>query len=1444
MEPQAEGPTQTFSYVVQAPGGDDTDVMNVKVKIDTRWVFRDADESDEEEAPGCAGREAAHPGLLSKPHDRSEQTLLALVDTSERSQSGLRSRIRELERSERRLMRELEQTRARAAQERSRFLLAQEQLDALRGALARQVREQERARRRQQRLRELVRAQDAVLGQQAVALERARRTHWHQLRLARGQERQLRAQVGRLQRDVRRLCRAASLLLAELDPQGPPRPPSSRAEPGQQEELDLPDFSRLGLRGPPRRPPSLLDEPGHCHPHQAAPQPPTTTTLGTPHTTGAWALGSCTKVPPTEEDFPGHTQARPPPLAPEDQALPVCRTVCCEGAPGPRASAGLPLGYPHSLHCVRAELLELPAYRQCLPAGDSSSFPVCLPSSIPPVDLAWTSQPGVPEVPAPEASLCFPLGELEELGTHLEPLLPYQEGLLEEHRSPQELDNGLPSAPGGVQGQASPLGCFPGQPSATWDLESRHAALPQRPKRGRQCQGDFCREGGVQRMGRRERERGSESLGCRQEAEDISGKLEPIPGSRAHLSLEKTLGGPKTQQHKAGVPRYPHTGPCPGPSQPLPRGGSFMSADGQVHRGRKGTRDTGGLITEDGETPAGTAESWAPECPLGGQCLEQEDPAHRNCKHDELSRMCFGNWLLVQGASAGRPEPHGEGASVALSREGGRAVPRNPDSEGPENRERCLRLPSWVSFPEPAATLQGAPCKAQDRLMPPMAELTEEMEAHFLQPTKHEGHEGHMHTVSTQMATESWILVPKWSSPQECAWLSRDLGEVCPGRKRAPEWSLGVRHKEREVLGTSHVILGKAPLGGFSELGLSQPSPPPASLERAGRWFCELVSAQKTEQSSFWQDNVQLQGAEEKSDPKVLALEDKRERVAAMTDQGPLVDALSSCKSDLAQALQAISDLEHCNQSNYRKISQLEEDKERLQRRLRRLHRAVWERAGSCRGAAKQVRLGNLELKALISELGMSFKELMQDFVLGIEGVIGAAQEENARLGRRIQGLEREAEAQKALGSPEFPQGRSETGLGLVDASERGAWAAGVHRPLMVDIGMDLTGVWPDSPSICSAEPAALASIRRCAQELSTLQSSTNGAGMDDAHLEAEEKKAPPHTADQEPALRSLNIGSWPWGSEADTPSTEQELKLCVRRLRLQLGTLRCQLRDQGAARDAALHLRDQLQGQLEELREKHHESCVSVAPLKAQLACAERKFQKQEALITQLLRERHPHVPTCPPLEDTALAQDNRAFLEPQLSQISPLLKDKEEEKEEEEEEEEKEEEEKEPFLKGETFSKGSWSWRGERGGLYPWMDCFFPAQWLLLGPQTHPDLQRPAGSPPTSEAKGFMEPDATQCTPKSESAAEWGTLPTAVLPTEGPWCPASLLQEKGDSVCPVTTPGAHSPPPPPELQSPARILAFHRELRLTLGRISWLHQSPLSADFSGSASPDPINI
>lgn len=88
-----------------------------------------------------------------------------------------------------------------------------------------QVLEKERAARRQRgrlrHLRERLRRKDAALGRQAAALERCRRSQRRQLGLVREQERGLRAQVQRLELGVRRLCRAAGLLLAELAAPGP-----------------------------------------------------------------------------------------------------------------------------------------------------------------------------------------------------------------------------------------------------------------------------------------------------------------------------------------------------------------------------------------------------------------------------------------------------------------------------------------------------------------------------------------------------------------------------------------------------------------------------------------------------------------------------------------------------------------------------------------------------------------------------------------------------------------------------------------------------------------------------------------------------------------------------------------------------------------------------------------------------------------------------------------------------------------------------------------------------------------------------------------------------------------------------------------------------------------------------------------------------------------------
>ncbi|VTJ68522.1 Hypothetical predicted protein, partial [Marmota monax] len=229
MEPTAQGRTEkSFSYVIRAPSSDALDVTHVDVKIDTCWIFRDLEESGE--AQGClpeevAGTPEVDTGMLGKQLESSEQKPVAAVNTHVMSESRLRSRIQALEVSQRKLLREVDRLRACVVQERSTSLWAQEQLRALQEELVSQVRQEEsvvwRQRQQLRRLRGQLQRRDEALGLQAAALEHCRRIQRCQLGLVRDQERVLRAQVQRLERDVRHLCRAAGLLLAQRGTEAP-----------------------------------------------------------------------------------------------------------------------------------------------------------------------------------------------------------------------------------------------------------------------------------------------------------------------------------------------------------------------------------------------------------------------------------------------------------------------------------------------------------------------------------------------------------------------------------------------------------------------------------------------------------------------------------------------------------------------------------------------------------------------------------------------------------------------------------------------------------------------------------------------------------------------------------------------------------------------------------------------------------------------------------------------------------------------------------------------------------------------------------------------------------------------------------------------------------------------------------------------------------------------
>ncbi|XP_022361376.1 uncharacterized protein C4orf50 homolog [Enhydra lutris kenyoni] len=976
MEPTATGRTEkSFSYVVRAPSSDGFDVMNVDVKIDTCWVFQDAEDSGEER--GCPADEAAgspdvDPGTLRKQLESSEEKLLAAVDQYMMSESELRSRIQELELSERHLLRTVELLGARVTQERSATVRAQETLQALRREVASQVLEKERAARR---LRERLRRKDEALGRQAAALERCRRTQRLQLGLVREQERGLREQVQRLERDVRRLCRASGLLLAELDVPAPGSP------------------GRLGPAGP-------RDDPGKAAELRAL-------------------------------------QAR----------------------------------------AERREREQEEAARR------------------------------IREQRATERRLRM---QLEDLRCYI-----YELKLSEI----------------GLQGQVE-------------DLAQQNQSL--REALGAQAPGESARSDAAAGHC-------SPALCLREESPGYEGQEEK---EEEAAPLEVSSLGYKD------IPEEPGPMECAGQ-------GTLFS------------------VAEEGLSPR-----------LGDPVFPPKGTEHTS-----------NSWAL---------------------------------SEGPGSSE--LRLDKFEK----------------------------EMEACFQQLSILElGGDGRWPQAS-MLVGESTNSAWKWPSCQGKPSSQRALGnqglDVCLAREVKPgEASEKVRPEETEALGTSAVLPEMVPDLDDVRLGPEWPSErgwnwPPRALERQKRRFQQLIAGLKRERSQVLHDNAELWGDRERFRRKVSVLEKEMDRngtkIATLErENSMLLGDISHLKGELDQCWQVISDLEDCNGKSYCKISELEEENEKLKRHTAQLQKAVWESLRKSKGVMERVTLGNQELKALISELGVGYKELMKSIVLGIEDTVRAFSGENAHLLHRIRVLETEVAlgestaVRHVVRADEGPWGESkmwgdkgtavEKGVQVTQLS--GQLTAGAHGPPMEEksgaAGRCMGPSLGMENSRYSANSAAPSLVWGSAEVSSVPQGHIHGAGVKEAHLE-EEKERPWCCANPAQALTALDNGPQLRDPEADPPT--EDLRVCVGQLQHRVLTLQCQLRDQTSAHrqlqealGEAARLRDQLQGELDELQKKQHEANFAVAPLKAKLASLVQKCRERNCLITHLLRELRRHG-----LEDQLLSE------------------------------------------------------------------------------------------------------------------------------------------------------------------------------------------------------------
>nr|XP_045248040.1 uncharacterized protein C4orf50 homolog isoform X3 [Macaca fascicularis] len=1405
MEPTAKGRTEkSFSYVIRAPSSEGFDIMNVDVKIDTSWIFQDMEDSAEEQA-GLQEEAAGHPdvdtGALRRQLESSQQKLSAAVDKYVTSESGLRSRIQELELSERKLLRKVDQLNIHVAQERSAWLQAQEKLAALQGELASQIREKESVARRQQwrlrRLQERLRRKDEALGQQAAALERCRRTQRRQLGLVREQECVLRAQVQRLELDVRRLCHAAGLLLAQRDiaASGLQSAPEATAElralqaraersehereeaarrlqqhraterqlRGQLEELRCFIYglklSEIGLQCQVED----LTQQNQCLREELGAQAP---------------VGHCSL------DALGCVQGNSL-LLPREEALDPCRSqgwrssLRSDDAPGQRASEGQFLEGPCTWSCIgsgRASSVlapgpettsELPgdlagSNREQLTLAEPGLdeqilLLVCgcppgeyLDKSLLPMDLARISE-NLAADPATEAFLLVQTSALPLWGpagdsASWRPLL-LQELPSDGQQTQEELATRSPPPPKAT-GPPS-WDCHQARDcSASLSYEAPHVSNHQFPKKYPKDLKDTWNNGGGSLGRRTEEGEARGTLG--RKGKNLGDKHQPSQESRQNLSLENGAGATEGVQDQNGASETRAATCHPGTWREflmsLLQGEASVSKEGPESLRRRETVEgyvwgLRGLSSEKDEAaPLATfsrsheiKELW----PTDSQLLAGRGRAvERTARDKEENQMWLGNALLLQGES---PEDEGleekdEASHQEASNPGCRGAPEEPDSQGHESKEMLFfagetGLPLFPRFAlsadrgEPTGHNPQAVSKGHDRCALTIDELAQEVEACFQQLSTLQPGRGGWRRSASACRGENWSFAQKWHSGGETAHSQQVWGNrgICSDEEaKSKESDEGDKPGKTMALGTSKVPGNPGTLPDWDEASPNPsegPAEPWGALERVRSRFRQLICGLKKQRRQILHDTTKLHGDQERCHERVCALEREREREVTKIsrlerDNHRLVGDISQLKKELDQYLQVISDLEDCNGKSYSKILELEEENEKLKGNLGQLQKSMSESIGKSKDTMEQVTLENWKLQALISELGISYKELIKDIVLGIEDMIRALSGENEHLLRRVHVLEREVTLQRSTDQGRLVRGRE--------------------------------------------------------------------------HLQG---KAKTHTVDKEVQ---------PQDSEAEV--TEEDPRLRAQQLHHRVLTLQCQLRDQGAAhqasRDEAARLQEELQTKLEELQKKQHEAKLAVTPLKAKIASLVQKCRERNRLITHLLQELHRHGLGNLPLSelaqnmlnDVALAEYAATFLAPGVPETSHHLD-----------------------IKSEMTA----ALRAQTYLLNPEMDSVLQSSWSS---ESCP-VPKPEWLAQTAQLDSLKLPLSLV------STLDPGTCLAAVTVEQG--LHAQRLQEKGGMPCPALQ--ADDVPAPSELLSPARILAFHQELRQSICSNSQVHKSPL---------------
>ncbi|XP_037991796.1 uncharacterized protein C4orf50 homolog isoform X2 [Motacilla alba alba] len=385
----------------------------------------------------------------------------------------------------------------------------------------------------------------------------------------------------------------------------------------------------------------------------------------------------------------------------------------------------------------------------------------------------------------------------------------------------------------------------------------------------------------------------------------------------------------------------------------------------------------------------------------------------------------------------------------------------------------------------------------------------------------------------------------------------------------------------------------------------------------------QLLSDLKEERSRCFKEMAKLLQDKENYVTKYNELIQERKRnlqriALSEGEKETLLEHLAEIKCEQDKYRTLVSELQDCKTSYYQTISDLQEEKCVLQREIDRIKQETSERLDELQKANANFIVENKNLKELISSLGFTYEELRK--------------EKSLRTNKNIVKLKEESQ------QPGLKPKKVETICSVTQIEEQGVLATDPS-----DYSPGKKGSMFESYSMMKEQ------VRKVEEKLKIQQKELEKSKKEAqkwyrelgfAETRYEETKTHLMQVLSELDHLKQEVGDKMQGKQhcklmpvyTLKDAQEKEVnKIASKRLEQQVLTLKAQLRDQAAVQNQFHDLQNEvelLQAQLcekeKELQKRKSEVKLTLAPLKAKLACLTQKCQERNSFIRRMHDEFH----------------------------------------------------------------------------------------------------------------------------------------------------------------------------------------------------------------------------